>query len=192
MRGKAILIAGIVLLLVLPLLTAAPGETAPRTRVAYWLMADVIRGEADAAGAVGVQTNVFRQGEEVMFRARVLDIATGQDPGGQGQGLKALQELGLKVTAYLEDGLSFPMTYGRHPARAQGREAVSWFWTASWKIPATYNAPNDAAGLRIPVTGARYVKWWVIVTDKSGASVRFDPIGGGTTLPPIGLIIGKR
>jgi len=36
------------------------------------------------------------------------------------------------------------------------------------------------------------VKWWVIVTDKSGASVRFDPIGVGTTLPPIGLIIGKR
>ena len=178
MRGKAILIAGVVLLLVLPLLTVAPGETAPRTRVAYWLMADVIRGEANAAGAVGVQTNVFRQGEEVMFRARVLDIATGQDPGGQGQGLKALQELGLKVTAYLENGQSFPMTYGRHPARAQGREAVSWFWTASWKIPAT-----QALGR---------VKWWVIVTDNSGASVRFDPIGAGTALPPIALIIEKR
>ena len=187
MRGKAILIAGAALLLVLPLLASAPGEAAPRTRVAYWLMADVIRGDGS-----GVQTNVFKQGDEVVFRARVLDIATGQDPGRAGQGLKALKDLGLKVTAYLEDGQSFPMTYGRHPAQVGPRETVSWFWTASWKIPATYNAPNDAGGLRIPVAGGRYVKWWVIVTDKSGASVRFDPIGVETPPPPIGLIIEKR
>lgn len=178
MRGKAILIAGAALLLVLPLLASAPGDAAPRTRVVYWLMADVIRGSADAAGTVGVQTNVFKQGEEVVFRARVLDITTGQDPGRGGQGLNALKDTGLKVTAYLEDGQSFPMTYGRHPAQAQGRETVSWFWTASWKIPSS-QAPGR-------------VKWWVIATDKAGTSTRFDPIGAGTNLPPIALIIEKR
>lgn len=186
MRGKAILIVAAALVLVLPPLAPTPGEAAPRTRVTYWLMADVIRGDAS-----GVQANVFKPGDEVIFRARVLDVTTGQDPGRAGQGLKAIQDLGLKVTAYLDDGQSFPMTYGRHPAQAGPRETVSWFWTASWKIPAAYNAPNDAAGLRIPVAGGRYVKWWLIVADKSGASVRFDPIGAGTTLPTIGLIVVK-
>lgn len=184
MRGKVILIAGVALLLVLPLLTSAPGQAAPRPRLAYLLMADVTRAD-------GVQSNVFKQGDEVIFRARVLDSATGQDPGRAGQDLAALKDLGLKVTAYLEDRQSFPMTYGRHAGQGP-RATVSWYWTASWKIPATYNAPNEAAGLRIPVAGGRYVKWWVVATDKSGASVRFDPVGAGTTLPPIGLIIEKR
>lgn len=177
MRGKVLVVSFAVLLLVLPL-WAVSGEAAPRNRVAYWLMADVIRGAADAVGAVGVQTNVFKQGEEVVFRARVLDITNGQDPGRAGQGLNVLKEMGLKVTAYLEDGQSLPMTYGRHPAQASGRETVAWFWTASWKIPAS----------RAPGT----VKWWVIVGDKAGASTRFDPIGAGTNLPPIAIIIEKR
>jgi len=185
MRGKAILIVGAALLLVLPLLTSVPGEAAPRPRMAYLLMADVTRAD-------GVQSNVFKHGDEVIFRARVLDSATGQDPGRAGQGLAAIKDLGLKVTAYLEDGQSFPMTYGRHTAGGQPRPMVSWYWTASWKIPANYNGPRDAAGLLIPVPGGRYVKWWIIAADKSGASVRFDPIGVGTTLPPIGLIIEKR
>lgn len=178
MRRTALLLISAALVLVLLLVASGPGSAAPRARVAYWLMADVIRGAADAAGAVGVQTNVFKQGEEVVFRARVLDITTGQDPGRAGQGLNTIREMGLKVTAYLEDGQSFPMTYGRHPAQAQGRETVSWFWTASWKIPAT-QAPGR-------------VKWWVIAADKTGSSTRFDPIGAGTNLPPIALIIEKR
>jgi len=184
MRGKVILIAGAALLLVLPLLTSAPGEAAPRARLPYLLMADLTRAD-------GVQSNIFKHGDEVIFRARVLDAATGQDPGRAGQGLAAIKDLGLRVTAYLEDGQSFPMTYGRHAGQGP-RATVSWYWTASWKIPATYNAPNDAARLLIPVAGGRYVKWWVVATDKSGASVRFDPIGVGTTLPPIGIIIEKR
>ncbi|HET6948616.1 MAG TPA: hypothetical protein VFJ45_12470 [bacterium] len=187
MRGKQLLIGAAVLLLVLPLLAQLPGAAAPRPRLPYWVMADVIRGDT-----LGAQSSIFKQGDEVVFRARVLDIATGQDPGRAGQGLKALQELGLKVTAYLEDGKSFPMTYGRHPAQASGREPVSWFWTASWRIPDGYTGPHDAGTLVIPVRGARYVKWWVMVTDKAGANVRWDPIGVGTNLNPIGLIIEKR
>src|SRR3972149_5529057 len=96
---------------------------APRARVAYWIPADLVRGSTGAGGVVGAQTSVFKQGEEVVFRVRVLDIARGQDPGAQGKGLKVLQELGLKDVAYLEDGQSFPMTYGQHPAQPQGREA---------------------------------------------------------------------
>lgn len=181
MRGKVILIAGAALLLILPLVMSAPGQAAPGSRMPYLLMADVTRAD-------GMQANVFKPGDEVIFRARVLDFATGQDPGRAGAALAAIKDLGLKVTAFLEDGQSFPMTYGRHAGQG-ARATVSWYWTASWKIPTTYNAPNDAAKLRVPVAGGRYVKWWVVATDKAGASVRFDPVGVGTTLPPIGLII---
>lgn len=192
MRRNVVLLACSVLLAVLGLLLSGTVTAAPRARVAYWLMADLVRGSSGAVGPVGVQTNVFKQGEEVVFRARVLDIATGQDPGQQGKGLKALQELGVKVTAYLEDGQAFPMTYSRHPAQAQGREAVAWFWSASWKIPAAYAAPHEAAELLIAPKDSRWVKWWVIVTDRAGASVRFDPVGAGTALPPVPIIIEKR
>jgi len=190
MRRKALLLFCSVMLGLLLLFSGAV-VAAPRARAAYWVTVDLVRGSTDAAGPVGAQTNVFKQGEEVVFRARVLDIATGQDPGRQGKGLKVLQELGLQVVAYLEDGQSFPMTYGQHPAQPQGREAVAWFWTASWKIPDTYTPPHDAAGLLVPLRG-RYVKWWVIVTDKTGASVRFDPVGAGTLLPPVSIVIDKR
>ena len=190
MRGR-IWLVWVMMALAVPSVSAGMVVAAPRARVAYWVTADLVRGSTGAAGPVGAQTSVFKQGEEVVFRVRVLDIATGQDPGAQGKGLKVLQELGLKVVAYLEDGQSFPMTYGQHPAQPQGREAVAWFWTASWKIPDTYTPPHDAAGLLVPLRG-RYVKWWVIVTDKTGASVRFDPVGAGTLLPPVPIVIDKR
>lgn len=164
--------------LLVPLALPMGGLAAPPGRVAYWLHADLVRGSTDAVGRVGVQTSVFKQGEEVVFRARVLDIATGRDPGQLGKGIKALQNSGIKVIAYLQDGQSFPMTYSQHPAQRQGREPVAWFWSASWRIPAAYTPGS--------------VKWWVIVTDKSGASVRFEPIGAGTALPPIAIIIEKR
>lgn len=192
MRRNVVLLACSVLLAVLGLLLSGTVTAAPRARVAYWLMADLVRGSSGAVGPVGVQTNVFKQGEEVVFRARVLDIATGQDPGQQGKGLKALQELGLKVIAYLEDGQSFPMTYDQHPAQAQSRGAMLWFWSASWKIPAAYSAPHEGTELLISPKDSRWVKWWLVVTDKAGASVRFDPVGTGTALPPTPIIIEKR
>lgn len=176
MKRTALLLFCSVLIAALPL--GHEGAAAAAPRVAYWLMADLTRGPRDAVGAVGVQSSVFKQGEEVVFRARVLDIATGADPGRGGKGVQMLQEVGLNVVAYLEDGQSFLMRYGQHPAQAQGREAVAWFWTASWKIPATQSPGR--------------MKWWVIARDKSGASVRFDPIGAGTALPPIAIIIEKR
>lgn len=190
MRGKVLVFWCSVLLVVLSLVASGAVTAAPRARVAYWLHADVVRGSSGAAGPVGVQTNVFKQGEEVVFRARVLDIATGQDPGQQGKGLKALQDLGLKVTAYLDDGQSFPLAYGR--------TSGAWFWSASWKIPATYTAPHDGAELSIGVAAlnlpkdSRWVKWWVIVTDKAGASVRFNSLGANTLLPADHIIIQKR
>lgn len=196
MRGKVLVFWCSVVLVVLSLITSGAVTAAPRARVAYWLHADVIRGSSGAIGPVGVQTNVFKQGEEVVFRARVLDNATGQDPGQQGKGPKVLQDLGLKVTAYLDDGQSFPMAYGQSAAQARG--AGAWFWSASWKIPATYTAPHDGAELSIGVAAlnlpkdSRWVKWWVIVTDKAGASVRFNSLGANTLLPADHIIIQRR
>ena len=191
MIRKALLVwCSALLVAVMPL--SASVTAAPQARLAYWVTADLVRGGNDAAGPVGAQTNVFKQREEVVFRARVLDAATGQDPGRQGKGVQVLRELGLKAVAYLEDGQSFPMTYGQHPSQPQERQAVAWFWTASWRIPATYNAPNDATQLAIPFPSARHVKWWIIVTDKKGASIRFDPVGAGTALPNNTIIIERR
>jgi hypothetical protein len=90
------------------------------------------------------------------------------------------------------------MAYRQSPAQAQGREAVAWFWSASWKIPANYSAPHDGAQLSIGVAAlnlpkdSRWVKWWVIVTDKAGASVRFSSLGANTLLPADHIIIQRR
>ncbi len=176
MRGK-LMVACVLLALAVPATFAGTAAGAP-ARVAYIVMVDLVRGSFEPAGTVCVQTNVFKQGEEVVWRARVIETGAGTEPGGEGKNQAEIAERGLKATAYLENGMNFPLKYGQHPPRPREGEAVKWFWTVSWKIPPEYP------------TGT--LKWWVVVTDKTGAFVRFDPIGVGTNLPNNRIIIEKR
>lgn len=176
MRGR-IVVACAILALVLPVVSSGMAAAGP-ARMAYVVHVDLVRGSFEPMGPICVQTNVFRQGEEVVWRTRVTDTATGREPGDDGKSQAEIAERNLKVTAHLENGMNFPLKYGQHPPRPRDGEPVKWFWTVSWKIPPEYP------------TGT--LKWWLVVTDKAGGFVRFDPIGTGTNLPNTRIVIEKR
>ena len=158
-------------------LIGGPATAAP-ARVTYAVTADVVRGAQEPVGVVCATTTVFKRGEEVVWRARVLDTATGEDPGSVGRTPAAIEERGLRVVAYLENGQNFPMRYGQHPGRPQPGDYSTWFWATGWKIPADFP------------TGR--IKWWIVVQDRTGATVRFDPIGVGMNVPAPYLTIEAR
>lgn len=176
MRGRTVL-AYAILAVVVPAMSAGAVAAAP-ARVAYIVQVDVVRGGDNPTGPTCVQTGIFRQGEEVVWRVRVTETATGREIGDDGKSQAEIAERNLKVTAYLENGMNFSLKYGQHPPRPKEGEPVKWFWTTSWKIPAEYP------------TGM--LKWWVVVTDKAGAFVRFDPISAGTNLPAARITVEKR
>ncbi|HET6948617.1 MAG TPA: hypothetical protein VFJ45_12475 [bacterium] len=164
------------LILFAPLLLAGrPAAAGPQGKLVYIVAADIVRGLFQATGTVCVQTNVFKLGEEVVWRVTVFDASNGADPAEDGKNLTALTERGIKVTVYLENGMSFPLRYARHPGKG---DPAAWLWATGWRIPDDFP------------TGR--LKWWLVVTDKTGAFVRFDPIGFGTNLGAAPLIIEKR
>lgn len=130
----------------------------------YFVYADMVRGARGARGPVGEQTNVFRRGEQVVWRAVVVDVLSGQMVGSRAE------LLGVKVTVHVEGGPSLKM-------RFEGQSSASGlrYWTASWQIPADYS------------TGAH--RWWVEVTDALGTSARFEPIGIATEPTTSGLVV---
>lgn len=176
MNGRTLL-AYAILALVVPAMSAAAVAAAP-ARVAYIVQVDLVRGSDNPTGTVCVQTSVFKQGEELVWRARVIETSTGREIGDEGKSQAEIAERNLKVTAYLENGMNFPLKYGQHPGRPKEGDPVKWFWTTNWKIPLEYP------------TGT--LKWWVVVTDKAGAFVRFDPIGAGLNIPAPRITIEKR
>ena len=176
-RRNPILFFCVALLLIVPLLPTGRASAGPQGKLVYSVAVDLVRGSFQPLGPVCVQTSVFKQGEEVVWRVRVLDVASGEDPGEGGKNPVALEERGMKVTVYLENGVSFPMRYGSHPGRPGPGVAAVWFWSVAWKIPADYP------------TGS--LRWWVVVQDKTGAFVRFDPIGGGTNLPGARIVVER-
>lgn len=163
MRRNTVLLWSAVIVAAVPLLLTGTTSAGPKGQLAYMVMADLVRGVTQPTAAICLQTSVFKAGEQVVFRARVLDASTGQDPGEEGKNKVAVEERGLKVTAYLENGQSFPMRYAQHPGRPKPGEPVVWLWSSAWNIPDDYP------------TGR--LKWWLVVTDKTRTFVRFDPIG---------------
>jgi hypothetical protein len=84
------------------------------------LSSDIVSG-----GGGCVLDNVYKPGEEVVFRVRVYDPATGDQMDN-----KALSS----VTVSLPDGQSFTANYGGHPST----NPLDHFWTAAWTIPTNY------------------------------------------------------
>lgn len=177
MRRSVVALFCAVLIVAVLLIPGRAASAGPQGKLLYWVTADLVRGSAQPTGPVCVQTNVFRHGEAIVWRVRVLDVANGEDPGDAGKNIAAFDQRGITVTAYLENGQTIPLRYGQHPPRPRPGDAVAWFWAGSWIIPADYP------------TGT--LRWWVVVRDKSGAFVRFDPIGSGTNLPGNRVIIDK-
>ncbi len=163
MKRNVVLLWSAVIIATVLLTLTWTASASPQGKLVYWVMADLVRGVTEPTAPICLQTSVFKAGEQVVWRARVLDVSTGLDPGEEGKNQVAIDERGLKVTAYLENGQSFPMRYGQHPGRPKPGESVVWLWSTAWNIPNEYP------------TGK--LKWWIVVTDKTRVFVRFDPIG---------------
>lgn len=78
--------------------------------------------KADAVCVLGSQ---FKRGQQVVWRIKVIDPATGQPLDD-----KALQS----VKIALPDGQTFDAKYGGHPAKTP----TDSFWATSWVVPQDY------------------------------------------------------
>jgi hypothetical protein len=85
----------------------------------------ILSSDMVSGGGGCVLDNVYKPGEEVVFRVRVYDPVTGKQMDN-----KALSS----VIVSLPDGQSFTANYGGHP----NSNPVDHFWTTAWTIPANY------------------------------------------------------
>jgi hypothetical protein len=111
---------------------APPASTVVSTKVAQALIlqADAVMGAAGAPSPqeICVKSSQFQPGEDVVFRVKVFDPATGQ----------AMDDKALSsVVVALKDGQTFKAGYGGHPG-GPGSTPTDYFWSVAWAIPQTY------------------------------------------------------
>jgi hypothetical protein len=109
--------------------SSASSQTPAAVQVAKNLVlsSDMVTGSGGTVKATSscVLANVYKAGNQVVFRMRVYDPVTGKPMDD-----KALSS----VTVSLPDGQSFTAKYGGHPAKAP----VDYFWATSWVIADNY------------------------------------------------------
>jgi hypothetical protein len=108
---------------------APPPSTVTSTKTAQGLIlqADAVMGAegAPSPDEICIQSSQFQPGEDVVFRVKVYDPATGQPMDD-----KVL----TSVVVSLPDGQEFNANYGDHG----GATPTDSFWTTAWPIPADY------------------------------------------------------
>ena len=114
----------------------------------YYVYADMVRGPAGARGPVGDATNVFLPGEQVVWRAVVVDVF---------RAMVMTQASDVRVVVGVEAGPTLPMSFRTDPDNPLGG-----YWTASWTVPR--DMPPGV------------YRWWVEVADSAGQRSRFEPI----------------
>lgn len=108
------------------------------------IQADMVQGpgnvpEAERGSVVCVLNSRFPRHSEVVWRAAVVDGATGEE----------LDDTQIEsVTVELADGQTFDMRYGPHPQDNPN----DFFWTTSWEVPADY--PTGTVSFTITATSA--------------------------------------
>jgi hypothetical protein len=108
---------------------SATGSTSPSAApvsATLILQADTVWGpknipEADRAGKTCVQRNLFARNEEIVWRVKVFDPATGEPMDDQ-----ALSSVAVKLADQ-----SLDLHYAPHPRD----NPADFFWTVSWLIP---------------------------------------------------------
>ena len=107
------------------------------------LAADMVRGSENPMGPVCVLSSRYKQGEQIVWRLRIIDTATGKAvPAPAGELLSqnpskedlASMTKNISVKVHLSDGYVFPMHFGPHPTK----KAADYFWTTAWIIPKNY------------------------------------------------------
>ena len=123
----------------------------------YFVKADMVRADGPVVhGPVCVPNSVFSPGEKVVFRASVIDAATGAElafEDVQARGLKAV----VKLEGHDDISMFFP------PAGGADMPPGPSFFRGPWPIPA--DAPAGAYA------------WHIEVVDAQGNSASFEPIG---------------
>jgi hypothetical protein len=166
----AALVCGTVLGVSVPALEAHAAASAPH----FVIQADFVLGaEGQPQGApVCVPNAVFHPGDQIVWRARIADAATGKQ-------LTAAQvkQLGVTATVVLKSGAKLPMQLGQHPPAEAKPPKQSTYWTAAWKV-----------GKTVPMGP---LSWTIQVKDKMGDTTSFAPIGQDVGIPSI-LVAPKK
>jgi hypothetical protein len=126
-KSWKLITAGVLIGAIAMVAAACSGSSTPSTPTATTQAAKnlILSSDMVSGGGGCVLDNVYKPGDEVVFRVRVYDPATGDQMDN-----KALSS----VTISLPDGQSFTANYGGHPSS----NPLDHFWTAAWAIPANY------------------------------------------------------
>ncbi len=119
--------------------TAAP-QAAAATNNKLFIASDIVQGtknlpQDQMAAKTCVATSRYDRNAEVLWRARVIDPATGKEMDD-----KALKSLQVK----LADGKTIDAKYGKH--------SNEFFWVAGWVVPKDY--PTGTVNYTIVATAA--------------------------------------
>jgi len=115
----------------------------PGGKAALVIDADTVQGpknlkEAEKPLRSCVQASRFAHNEQVVWRVKVFDGATGE----------ALDDTALTSVQVTLPDQSFDLHYGGHP----GSDPVDFFWTTSWTVPEGY--PSGSLDYSIVATAA--------------------------------------
>lgn len=139
----------------------APGATPALIGDAkYRIYADTVTSGIGRPGVQGVNCvnqTVFFPGDTVVFRAVIAD-----GPTGRPLTRDDVQRLGVQAVVTLSDGTKLPLRLESHPPPPNA-PAHKIYWAGAAPIPADHP------------TGA--LTWTVTVSDKSGHSTTFTPMG---------------
>ena len=121
---------------------------------AYYLQAEVVRGAKNATGPSCVLVSTFKTGEQVVWLAKVYQTSTGEEITPD-----IAKQLGMTMTATLEDGTTIAMELGQHPNKGDPKV---WMWAGAWVIP--------------PVYPTGVLKYTLTVTDGQGNTATWQPM----------------
>ena len=121
---------------------------------AYYIRAEVVRGSKNATGPTCVLVSTFKTGEQVVWLAKVYKIGTGEEITPD-----TAKQLGMKMTAKLEDGTAIDMELGPHPSKGEPKVSM---WAGAWVIP--------------PVYPTGVLKYTLTVTDAQGNTATWQPM----------------
>lgn len=167
-RGLLMLILGAMIggLVLSSAVSAQPGVT-------YYIQADTVLGSKNiAANLICTQNNVFKQNQQIVWRARIYERATGnevKDPAAVPAGLTVQVIMttldGKAVTFPTKDGKDTSlMVLGPHPPQPKEGQKQVFYWTAALELG--------------PATPPGQYKWNIQIKDKGGKVVgEFAPIG---------------
>ena len=135
---------------------------APAAAQTLFISADVVQGSVNvpkdqAALFSCVNSSRFPRNSQIVWRARIMDPATGNLLDGAAVS---------KATVKLASGKDVDMVYGQHP-----KDTGEGYWTGSWIIP------KDQA------TGT--LKYSINVTGTDGRSGSFEPFSVASALPTV-------